>query len=128
MRAARALLLRLMSLLNKGRKDRELAEELESHLGMQIEDNLRAGMSPEQALIEAVFRDFAHAMRQVRRTPGFAAVVVLTPALGIGANTAIFSLLYGVLLRPLPYRSMRARSVRRRPPLCRCPETDLLWR
>ena len=49
MRAARAFLLRLMSLLNKGRKDRELAEELESHLGMQIEDNLRAGMSPEQA-------------------------------------------------------------------------------
>ena len=128
MRAVRAFLFRLMNLLDKGRKDCELAEEFESHLAMQIEDNLRAGMSPEQArreallksggletskescrdrrglpLIETVTRDFAYAMRQVRRSPGFAAVVVLMLALGIGANTAIFSLLYGVLLRPLPY-------------------------
>ena len=124
----RALLSRLNGSLNKQRRERELAEEFESHLAMQIEDNLRAGISPEQArreallksggletstescrdrrglpLIETIARDFAYAMRQVRKSPGFAAVVVLTLALGIGANTAVFSLLYGVLLRPPPY-------------------------
>ena len=129
MRAVRAFLFRLMNLLDKGRKDRELAEEFESHLRMQIDDNVRAGMSPEQArreallksggletskescrdrrglpLVETVLRDFAYAMRQVRRSPGFAAAVVLTLALGIGANTAIFTLVHQLILELLPVK------------------------
>jgi putative ABC transport system permease protein len=128
MRAIRAFLSRLSASLHKQSSERELAEEFESHLAMQIADNLRAGMSPGQArreallksggletskescrdrrslpLIETVARDLTYAMRLVRRSPGFTAVVVLTLALGIGANTAISSLLDGVLLRPLPY-------------------------
>jgi len=127
MRAVRAFLFRLMSLLDKDRKDREMTEEFESHLAMQIEDNLRAGMSPEQArreallksggletskescrdrrglpFIEAVLRDFAYAMRQVRRSPGFSAVAVITLALGLTVNATIFFLINDLFLRPLP--------------------------
>jgi len=128
-RAVRAFLFRLTGLLDKGRKDREMTEEFESHLQMQIEENLRAGMTPAEArreallksggleaskescrdrrglpLIETVVRDFAYGLRQVRRSPGFAAVVVVTLALGIGANTATFSIIDAVLLKPLPFR------------------------
>jgi hypothetical protein len=127
MRAARAFLLRLMNLFDQGRKERELAEEFESHLAMQIEDNLRAGMSPEQArreallksggletskeacrdrrglpLIETAMSDFAYAMRQMRRSPGFSAVAVITLALGLTVNATIFFMINDLFLRPLP--------------------------
>lgn len=122
-----SLLRRVGNLFVRSKMDREIDAEIQSHIEMRIEDNLASGMSPEEArrdallrfgnpigtrekvvavdaalLVENVFSDLRYAVRQLRRAPGFAVVAILTLALGIGANTAIFTLIHAVLLQSLP--------------------------
>jgi predicted permease len=127
MRRLRAVFVRVGSLFETRRLDRELAQELESHLQLHIDDNIRAGMAPGEArrhailglggieqtkeryrdrrglpVLEHFVQDLRYGLRALRKNPGFAAVAVLTTGLGIGANTAVFTLLNAAILRPLP--------------------------
>ncbi len=127
MQTIRAFIVRLFNLFRKRRQDREFAEEMESHLAMHIEDNLRSGMSPEEArrnallklggmdqtyeecrdklgfrLLADMHRDFRHSLRRLVKSPLLSLVVILSLGLGIGANTAVFSMMRQILLRSLP--------------------------
>src|SRR5712671_4932436 len=129
---ARRLVLRFFNALRPGRAERELTRELESHVALLEDEYRRRGLAAgdaraaaQRALgstmhakdihrdarsfiwIDDARRDVLYAIRTLRRTPGFAALAVLTLALGIGATTAIFTLIDDVLLRLLPVRDAR---------------------
>jgi predicted permease len=119
---------RVLSFFSKRERDRDFENEVSSHIEMAVEENLRRGMSAEEArrqalvafggveqakeqhrdarglpFLESIQQDLRHTVRSLKRDRGFAVVAVLILGIGIGANTAVFSVVNTLLLRPLPF-------------------------
>jgi hypothetical protein len=127
-RFLRRFLIRLSNFVTRRSTDQRLREEIAEHLAFQTEENLRTGMSPAEArrqarlklgaaeairedhhaeqslpFVENLFQDLRFAVRMLLRSPGFSLIVIATMALGVGATTAIYSVIDATLLHPLPY-------------------------
>jgi len=132
MKNMRAWLRRLAGMFSSGRREREFESELEGHLQMQTDDNVRAGMTKEEArrkailkiggleqarqayrergtvpFFETLLQDLRFALRQLWKNPGFTVTAVLMLTLGIAASVAIFAFVDAALLKPLPYSDPR---------------------
>ena len=128
MKHIRAWLLRVFGVFASAKSDRELSAELESHLQLHVDDNVRAGMSPQEArrravialggvegtkeayrdrrglpMVESLMRDVRYGIRSLAKSPGFALAGIVILGLGIGVNTAIFTIVNAVVLKPLPF-------------------------
>ncbi len=128
MKSVRAWFMRLFGVFGSTRAERELSAEIESHLQLHIDDNLRAGLSPQEArrralvalggvegtkeayrdrrglpALETLIRDLRFGVRTLLKSPGFALAGVSILGLGIGVNSAIFTVVNAVVLKPLPF-------------------------
>lgn len=123
--------LKLQGLFRRNRSSQQLSDEIQFHLDQQIAENIAAGMSPREARyaamrtfgnptflkeqtreawgwlwLEHLAQDFRYGFRSLRKGPGFSAIAILSLALGIMATTAMYSVIYGVVLNPFPYRGV----------------------
>lgn len=150
MSRVRSFVIRILNIFRRSRLESDLSEQLESHREMLKADLIERGMSPSDAdlaatrtlgnhllirefsqdervhrFVDEIVRDVRHACRGLASNPGFATVAVLTLALAVGANTAIFSIFDTAIMRPLPYpdadRRSRHVSARHRIALELCP-------
>ena len=128
MKSVRAFVMRLFGVFGSSKSERDLSAEIESHLQMHVDDNVRAGMTPAEArrravialgsvegtkeayrdrrglpAIESLVRDVRYGIRTLIKSPGFAVAGIVILGLGIGVNTAIFTVVNAVVLKPLPF-------------------------